>query len=187
MTQGMFNFAFEIMDDFTGNYGHIKDTLAVRAFDTDHLDMSDPLLAANIEPDSSVSIYDFENLKIIPNLFGRFSAHEPLFVYFEVYNLKKFADGESHCNVEIILGPVQNQTGSLAKFASGVGSIFGFTATRQSEVSITNEYFGDSDTQHIYNAFKLTRAKPGDYKLKVRITDMNDNVTVEKETTLNIY
>ena len=187
MTQGMFNFAFEIMDEFTGNYGHIKDTLAVRAFDTDHLNMSDLLLAANIEPDSSVSIYDFENLKIIPNLFGRFSAHEPLFVYFEIYNLRKIADGESHCNVEIILSPVQNQTSSLAKFASGVGSIFGFTAAKQGKVSITNEYYGESDTQHIYNAFQLTRARPGDYKLIVRVTDVNSGATVEKETTLNIY
>ncbi len=187
MAPGTFNIAFEIMDEFTGNYGHIKDTLAVRAFDRSHLDMSDLLLATNIEPDSSVSIYDFENIKIIPNLFGRFSAHEPLFVYFEIYNLRKVEDGESHCNVEIILSPVQNQKGSLTKFTSGVGSIFGFTAAKQSEVSITNEYFGNSDTQHIYNAFQLTNAKPGDYKLKVRLTDVNGGATVEKETTLNIY
>jgi len=188
LASGTHNIAFELLDEYTQNYGRVRDQLDVRSFDKSHIEISDLLLANDIvEDDSSLSVYHFNNLRIIPNLFRTFSLHDPIFIYFEIYNLQKNEDGLTRFNIETILSTVEGHKSSLSKFASSIGKILGLTESKKGDVGTTYEYYGDSKTQRIYSAFQFADAKPGDYKLKVKIMDIYDNASVEKEVALRVF
>ena len=90
-------------------------------------------------------------------------------------------------NIETILSTVEGHKSSLSKFASSIGKILGLTESKKVDVGTTYEYYGDSKTQRIYSAFQFADAKPGEYKLKVKIIDIYGNASVEKEVALRVF
>ncbi|MFQ5753804.1 MAG: GWxTD domain-containing protein, partial [bacterium] len=186
LTPGRYHIALELVDEKSGNVGRYRDELIVRAFDQSGLDMSDVLIAVKIENNAQLPVYSMGNLKVIPSLFHTFKPIQPIFVYFEIYNLQLNEDAGSHYRVETRLRPVKKNKPALAKFASGVGQLFGFKKSQQTEVSTSFEYFGNSSTERVHSAVQLADAKPGSYLLTIRSTDMNSGNSIEKDITFAI-
>lgn len=182
---GTYHLGLELIDENSGNIGTGRDELTVRTFDENHLDMSDLILATNIQTNTSIPIYNIDSLNIIPNLFHTFTPHQPIFVYFEIYNLKLNEDNLSHYKIETILYPIKDKKGAVTKFASSVGKIFGFNS-KNPEVSTSYEYFGKSKMELIHSSVQIADAKPGKYLLILRTKDINSGNFVENDVTFKI-
>jgi len=180
-----YRIAFELMDESSGNIGKFRRELNVRNFDPNRLEISDLMLADNIQTDSS-SINKNANLRILPNLFRKFEPGQSIFVYFESYNLRLNDDGFSHYTVEMILQPVKGKKNGITKFAASVGGLFGLGNSKQTEVSTLYEYQGNSTMEPTYSSVRLADTKPGEYILEIRVKDLNSNRTVENNIKFGI-
>ena len=118
-----YKIALELVDESSGNMGKFRRELNVRNFDPTRLEISDLLLADDIQTDSS-SLNKNANLEILPNFSREFRSGQALFVYFESYNLKLDEGGLSHYTVETVLRPVKSKKSSIAKFASRISGLF---------------------------------------------------------------
>jgi len=187
LASGPCNIVLELLDQYTQNYGHVREQLVTRNFDKSKIEMSDIVLAEDIiEDDSSNSPYRFNNLRIIPNLFRTFRSDDPIFIYFEIYNLRQNHEGETRFNIETTLDILDAHESTITKFASSIGKILGLTESKQGNVGTTHEYYGDSQTQHIYYAIRFSDTAAGEYQLKIKIIDIYSDTSVEKEVVLRI-
>ncbi|MCH8871180.1 tetratricopeptide repeat protein [candidate division KSB1 bacterium] len=180
-----YKISLELVDESSGNIGKFRRELNVRNFDPNRLEISDLMLADNIQADSS-SQDENANLKILPNLFRRFAPGQSIFVYFESYNLDLDEGGFSHYTVETILRSVKSQKNTFAKFAASVGGLFGLGNAKQTEVSTLYEYQGNSTMEPTHSSVRLADTKPGQYILVIRVKDIQSNKTVEKSITFEI-
>ena len=180
-----YKIALELVDESSGNMGKFRQELNVRNFDPIRLEISDLLLADNIQTDSS-SLNKNAKLKILPNLFHKFRSGQALFVYFESYNLDLDEGGFSHYTVETVLRPIKSKRSSIAKLASSLGGLFGLSNSKQTEVSVLYEYQGNSTTEPTHSSLRLADTKPGQYVLVIRVKDINGGQTVENSVTFEI-
>jgi len=180
-----YKIALELVDESSGNMGKFRRELNVRNFDPTRLEISDLLLADDIQTDSS-SLNKNANLEILPNFSREFRSGQALFVYFEFYNLKLDEGGLSHYTVETVLRPIKSKRSSIAKLASSIGGLFGLSNSKQTEVSILYEYQGDSMTEPKYSSLRLADTKPGQYVLVIRVKDINGGQSVENSVTFEI-
>ena len=77
----------EVRDRGTGSIGTFREFREFRTADS-LLAMSDLLLASEIEPKSAFP-EGREDLRVTPNPIHTFGTSEPVFIYLEIYNLKK--------------------------------------------------------------------------------------------------
>lgn len=77
----------EVQDHNTGSIGTLRELLVFQETDS-LLAMSDLLLASGIEPKSAFP-EGREDLRVTPNPLHTYGRSEPVFIYLEIYNLKK--------------------------------------------------------------------------------------------------
>ncbi|MFQ5823672.1 MAG: GWxTD domain-containing protein [bacterium] len=178
---GKYRFCLELEDENSGNVGIFREQINIRPFRQKRLDMSDLLLACKIETNLSFPVYNIGNLNIIPSLFHTFTPNQPVFVYFEIYNLSLDENNLSHYQVESILQPLKSDKSTLANLASRVGRIFGLGKTKVTQVSTSYRYIGNLKMERHHSSIQLANAISGKYMLTIRITDLNSGQKVEND------
>jgi len=144
--------------------------------DTASLALSSLLLAYDISFKTASEKRSRENLDIIPNPSLRFSKKEPLFVYYEIYNLMKDSSGRTRYTVVFNI----KQKGGGKRTA---GNIFGVLGkTKPYTVSVKNTYSGKWAKESNFLSFDVSRAAKGDYTLEIVVYDTIANIQ-KKETT----
>ncbi len=176
---GRYHFALELVDETSRNVGIVRDTLTVRSFAGDSLQLSDILLASAIQPDSARPVYALGGMAVVPNLFGVFAVDQPLYVYFEVYNLTQTEGGLTRYRVEQLVRPAGRRGKALTRLLSGLGSIFGRGNQNRGEIATSYEYVGGDAAATHYNSIQLGNARSGKYELVVRVTDLVGGQSVE--------
>lgn len=151
----------------------------VPAFSRSELQMSDVMLAYLVEeadgqqPGRAMR----DGLSIHAAPWGVFGTDQPLYLYFETYNLSAAPDGRTDYEVEAQLRP-KDEGGGIGGFLRrlfgggepGVATSFPVQGNRT------------DDTQYLI--LDTEGQAPGLYTLTVRIRDRISGATVEKETTL---
>lgn len=162
--------AFEIIrkKDHGVSSNHLL--FGVKKFNLKTPDISDILLAYNIkENDSLSSPVKRRNYSIYPNPTGIFSPRIPLYIYYEVYNLKTDSSGFS--NFEQSLTITKKETHSqVADAVNSVISIFGL-GRHDKKVIITTGYRTLGKNPGIYFQLDMSPYPPGKYELKINIKD----------------
>jgi GWxTD domain-containing protein len=186
LAPGAYHLALELADENSGNVGTYRAEITVRGFDRRQLEMSDLLLASDIQTNSSIPVYNIDHVNVIPSLFRTFTPSQPVFIYFEIYNLKLNEDNLSHYRVETTIRPMTDKKSPITRFASSLGKVFGFSNSKNSEVSTSYEYFGNSTMERIHHSVQISDAKSGKYMLIIRTEDFNSGKAVEKEVIFEI-
>jgi GWxTD domain-containing protein len=178
------NFAFEIErnKDKGISSNHFK--LAVRHFSNTNLDMSDIVLANEID-ESNTNRYSLsrENISLLPNPVSIFSDKNKIFVYYEIYNLTP--DSNGICNVEQQLTIREKDEGSsISKALNSFLNIFSLGKDEQ-QVTLTSQYQFNNKNPQVYFQLDMNRYEPGNYLLTVKI---KDNITgKESEKDVNLF
>ncbi len=121
-------------------------------------------LAYDISCKDSSGLRDREHLKIIPNPSGIFGLSEPFFVYYEIYNLRFDSYGRTMYSLEFSLAAGQEKN-----FFRKMGRLFGGRSGRM--ISTAVKQSGAESTVKEYMNFDLSKAGPGVYTLRLKVTD----------------
>ena len=156
-------------------------TIEVPDFSNQQLAISDLLLAYHIEEAENgkpVAATDIVrgDLSITPAPWSVFSVKQPIYLYFEVYNLSRGKEGQSAYEVEAILKPKDTSTGITRAFRKLFGGKKG--------VSVRFEGGGMKTEDAQYLILDATGQQPGIYTLILRVTDKQTGRTVEKHRDL---
>ena len=154
----------------------------VHDFSGERLMMSDILLAYRIEEvDDNTRIGNADilrnNLSIQPAPWTVFGTDQPIYIYFEVYNLEIGSDGTARYEVEAVLTPKETGNG----FSRAVRNLFGGGGRGVSTgVPITVQATEDGQ----YLILDAENQESGLYTLTVKIKDENSGRDVEMKRDL---
>ena len=179
---GQYQLIFEIHDLESKKHTSIRSEIDIKPFDNDELALSNIQMAFKIEQDSTSSYYyTRDDLKILPNPFYRFSTGEPVFIYYEIYNLKKNESGLTSYNVEYTISPDKSNINLIEKIFQRL-NLFKVSG----EITTSYQIEGDSETEYQYRQIGLGSFSPGDYLLTLRITDLNANKTTNEKVQFKL-
>ncbi|QXD14698.1 tetratricopeptide repeat protein [Rhodocaloribacter litoris] len=147
------------------------------------LQLSDVMLAYRVEeaPDGKPVLPSDvvrHGLSIQAAPWSVFSHRQPIYLYFEVYNLTQAGDGTTHYEIEAVLRP-KDTSGGLGKLVKG---LFG-GGDKGVSVSLPGE--GRTPDEHHYLILDASNQEPGRlYTLHLRVRDQVSGKSVEKEMDL---
>ncbi|MCH8296175.1 hypothetical protein IH992_34280 [Candidatus Poribacteria bacterium] len=116
LDEGEHNLAVELVDPASGNTGTFRGTLIVESFTGEDLQISDILIAENIRLTQPEALPSRDNLDILANPYHRFAQKQPVYFYFEIYNLFSANEqDQSRYRIEYSLYPVEEKKGILSR------------------------------------------------------------------------
>lgn len=151
----------------------------VSAFDGKRLNLSDIILAYDIHPSTAdSSVFDRKDgLTVVPNPSKVYDLNKPVFLYYEIYNLTR-RDGKTSFEVE-------NKLTLMKKKKSGLGKLFGGGGKKKS-LSIQDTRTGNETNSVEFATFDVSKLDAGEYRLTVRVKDLNSQQEQEKSIDLTL-
>ncbi|MFQ5649333.1 MAG: tetratricopeptide repeat protein [bacterium] len=152
----------------------------VPAYDHKMLSLSDLLPASALGAPEGQSSVKKGEWSLVPNPAKTFDPAQPVYLYYEVYNLSKNSDGETTFEIE-------NEIVLEKKKKGGLGKVFGFLGGgKKQRVSIKDKrQGGDSDAVELMS-FDVSNLDEGEYVLRVKLTDLVASKSVEKSVRLSL-
>jgi hypothetical protein len=184
------NFAFEIVRNFDSGTFSDHGKLKIKRFTADYLQISDIILAFHIDehnPTAKSSLVR-RNIGILPNPTHVFSKDRNLYIYFEIYNvfLNSIGIGRFQQHIELRRTDEWSQRKSLLrKFFGSVKKILGMRGY-QDRVVISSEVETTDPFTQIYFQLDISAYGPGNYTLRISITDSFTNNSVFAETSFSL-
>ncbi len=156
-------------------------SIDVPDFRQDQLQASDLMLAYGIEEnsrtDSEGGVLQRAGFSIAPAPWNVFSHRQPIYLFFEIYQLTLDENGATRYEMEARLAPRNNAKG-VARF---VKNLFG---GRGGGVSVSVPGTGSSPDETNYLILDATNQAPGLYTLALRVRDLATGKSVERTTDL---
>ena len=160
-----YHVAFFVRQPITNRLGGWKDEVRIPRFDESTLAMSSLVLASSITPNTEAGLFTRNGLRIIPVPAKRFARQQPVYVYFEVYNLATDGEGKASFQVEYTTLLRKEKKSNTKK----VFSILGSKSKPATTLSIEREATGTTATEYL--ALDLNKAGTGEFRLSVKIKD----------------
>jgi GWxTD domain-containing protein len=173
LAPGVYRLTVAAKDVIGGNTTTWEQRLDVPRFDDDQLAMSSLVLADTIEKLATTNIGTGQFViganKVRPRVNGKFRRDEPLYFYLQLYNFK--ADDLTHKpDGEIQYEVVKNGTNEkVLEFSEDLTTLTGGAAQLLLEKKLP-----------------LVNFTPGDYTLKIKITDKMRNETLSPTATFTV-
>lgn len=176
----------EVSVEFETASGHTvgvqRREVDVPRFDTDELAVSDIMLAYHVEevPDGKPlkpSDIVRDGLSIMPAPWTVFSHKQPIYLYFEVYNLTHGENDLTNYEIEAVLAP-KDQSKGVSKLVKG---IFG---GGKKGVSVRLPGSGSASDEGNYLILDASNQKTGLYTLFLKVKDNVSGKEVERQEDL---
>ncbi|MCX6143314.1 MAG: GWxTD domain-containing protein, partial [Ignavibacteriales bacterium] len=147
-------------------------------FSGSSLNISNIELAYLIEPAKPGGKFNKGSLSVVPNPLGKCPLDHPLYLYFEVYNLAKDANGRTSYTIEYKLSSVQIKRPLLA-------SIFG--TRKKTSIAVPSERTGKEDWSPEHMTLDVSELEAGKYNLQVMMKDHITGKSVSRSVAVEIY
>jgi hypothetical protein len=147
-------------------------------FSGSSLNISDIELAYMIEPAKPGGGFTKGSLSVVPNPVGKCPLDHPLYLYFEIYNLAKDANGRTSYSIEYKLASVQINKSLLA-------SLFG--SRRKTSIAVPSERTGKENWSPEHMALDVSELEPGRYNVQVTLKDHVAGTSVSRSVAAEIY
>lgn len=172
--------ALQVRDVVSGKSQVYQQSLSIPDFsDTDMLMMSDIQLAFWIAPTEENGAFVKKGLKVVPLASKAFRMDQTAFVFFELYNLKTDAFGQTKYSVEYVF---QSQEKGIAPVRAlrGLGRMLKLRE-KSKEVTISYAQTGDQRDDVAYVELDLQGVEPGGQKVHIEVVDELTGEKVRKE------
>ncbi len=183
LSPGTYQMRVQIRDESSHKSQVYRQQVTLSSYEGDDLRLSDIQMAASIRQIKG-SKFDKHGLEVVPNPSLAYLPGRPVFIYYEVYNLKKDEFGRSKYRVSYELRSLQE--GNLAvRILTALGRLVG--VHRESEV-VTVEYAheGDKVDDYVYLELDLSNTEPGRQLVKITVMDDNSGQTSASTATFTI-
>ncbi len=138
-------------------------------FSSPELLMSSIVLAKVVEP-AERGRFVRNGWNVIPNPLRRFYLNEPVWLYFEVYNLTRDAEGRTRSRIEIRIREEKSRGGVARRLFKIARSLVGAGAGRS--ITVEAAFEGQSDQEAVTHQLDVSRMKPGRYIIEVHWHDL---------------
>jgi len=175
--------SFEIIREIDKAVGTDQKGLVIRNFNKNILEMSDIVLASDIQT-NNVKNYPLtrNSVTILPDPVKIFDKNQNTFLYYEVYNLEKNSKGFTNFRQNIILQKKEDK-GLLGKIFSPVLKSIGID-NEQKQVSLTSNYQTEDRNSQVYLQLDMSGYEPGNYVLIIKVKDNITGNETEQNTEL---
>ena len=165
---GTYRLSVQILDASSDKSQVYNREVILSAFGDDSLRLSDIEMAALIRP-SRGSKFAKGKIEVVPNPSLFYLSVQPVFVYYEVYNLEKDEFGRTKYRVSYELHSL-NRGNIAVRTLKAVGRLVGID--RKAEVvSVEYAHEGDKADEHGYLELNMSNTDPGRQLLIVKVSD----------------
>ncbi len=168
-------FSISIRDTLSDHIGIDSRGIRLKDFYTGKIEISDIVLARRIEKPLEKLRFRRDDLQIISNLDNRYFVGEPVWLYFEIYNLEKGSDGMTSYTIKQTVTKKRPEgVLALLKSAFGEGDL----------LEVETSYSGGSiySYENRILSVHLSELEPGDYTIAIEvIDDISGHSTRESE------
>ncbi|HCQ01019.1 MAG TPA: hypothetical protein DIT99_10105 [Candidatus Latescibacteria bacterium] len=176
---GRYQTAVAVRDSVSRRIGIYKAWLSVWNYDNETLNLSDIRLATDITPGARPGPFVRNGFKIIPNPSLQFKRTKPIHLYYELYNLTKDEDGRTAYRTDIEITMKRKDMNIVFRFFAALGRLIKSEEEEES-VLLSFEGAGNASDQPQYTAVDPTDSMPGDYTIRLTITDLHTGQAVVK-------
>jgi GWxTD domain-containing protein len=146
--------------------------LKINKFSSDRLDISNIVFAADVSNENLGDDYFERNgFFIKQKTNAKFSTNERLFIYFEIYNLKKDENGLTNFEQSITISEVTEEKFGLEKIFTSIAEIFGLVSNEK--ITLISNYKTLETDPKIYFQLDFSNYQPGNYIVTLKV---NDNI-----------
>ncbi|MCY3679971.1 MAG: GWxTD domain-containing protein [Gemmatimonadetes bacterium] len=168
LSPGQYLLGTQVRDPISRRVQVHKTYVAVSSFRGEALALSDLELAGQIvEVGEQVGKFQKGDLQVVPLPSKTFAKGQPVYLYYEVYNLSQDAFGQTRYRVEYRLKGVQG-TGLIR----GLGRLLSQTP-RADGVQISYEHTGTATSEPLYIALDVPENSKEQLEIEVVVTDLN--------------
>ena len=168
LSPGQYLLAAQVRDPISQKIQVHKTYVAVPSFRGEALALSDLELAGQIvEVDGQTGKFQKGDLQVVPLPSKTFAKAQPVYLYYEVYNLSRDAFGQTRYRVEYRLKGIQG-TGLIR----GLGRLLSQTPQADG-VQISYEHTGTSTSEPLYIALDVPENSKEQLEIEVLVTDLN--------------
>lgn len=176
---GTYRMEVQVKDRLSGRQGRYRQEVVIDNYDREFLQLSELQLAFSVVESDETGKFRKGGLRVIPIPTRTFGRDQGVFVYYEIYHLKKDEFGQSRYKVEYSIRP----KGVQGRKARGVISQLVRVLTgKKQELAVGYEQIGNSESEEVYMELDLKSTKPGQYILEIDVTDLNSGLTSNRET-----
>ena len=178
LSPGQYFLAAQVRDPISRKVQAHKTYVTVQSFRGEALALSDLELAGQIvEVGEQVGKFQKGDLQVVPLPSKTFAKAQPVYLYYEVYNLSRDAFGQTSYRVEYRLKGIQS-TGVIR----GLGRLLGQSPGADG-VQISYEHTGTATSEPLYIALDVPENSKEQLEIEVVVTDLNksDTPSVSKQ------
>lgn len=169
VSSGDYQVAIEYLNKASRQLGQWVNSLYVRDFTVDNLEMSDLILADDIRLKTNISNINRSKVSISPNFTYSFKTGQDLYLYYEIYNLILDQNQLSDYTVSYKISKLKEKQKGLSK----VFDLFKRDQPDKTIVETSYNYQGNRSRENNYRILQLKDYEPGNYELYVKVEDHN--------------
>ena len=173
-------FSISLKDTLSGHAGISSQKIGIRQFNTGQVEISDMILARRIDQPRRKLDFERDDLVITPNIERRYFISQPVWLYFELYNLAKGIDGKSSYLINLSVTEKRGKgIWHSLKGTLGIGS------TKQ----ISTVYTGGSikSNENRVLTIDVSQLDEGEYKIGLEIKDLISGQSAFASEEISIY
>ncbi len=183
---GEYLFTTLILDPVTGLRSSAEETVTLPSYAGSELMVSGILPAVRIAPAGAASPPRFVrgDLEVIPLPGRTVGTTQPLFIYFEIYNLVRDSVGATHYRVAYSVAESETGIDPLARITSRLLDVIGLGG-RRAMLSSDTETRGIQRDVNSWLEIDMSRLSFGIYDLIITVTDLNTGAEVCSNLTFS--
>ncbi|MFC1724205.1 GWxTD domain-containing protein [candidate division KSB1 bacterium] len=144
-------------------------------YNIDRLCLSDMQFSINIKEAQTGAKYVRNGLSITPYPFFEVSHSNPLFIYYEIYNLKPDRNGKTKYDITYEIRLLEDKESFWKKLFKGKGL--------KESISFGKKETGNKINTFDYTSFDMSKLRIGKYELKAKVKDIVSGKEVQKTDT----
>lgn len=147
----------------------------------DKLSCSTLKLAFDISKVVETKFQNRRSLDIVPNPTGRFDKKDPIYIYYEIYNLSFDQNAQTQYSVNFTLREL-DRDGNVFDRITGI-----FSDGQPYRVTVESELSGTTGIVTDFISFDMSRARTGQYDLTLEIRDLISNEKTITSRRIELY
>lgn len=176
---GKFRSAVEVRDTASQRVGIFEQPFTVPDYRGSGLMVSDIKLALSVQATGGSGPFTRRGFHIEPNPARLYQRPEPVYFYYELYNLTLNPQGHTSYRTELEITAKERQANIIWRLLSSLGKLVNRSDTDQTIV-MTFQDEGSETTAPRYTSIGLEDTPAGDYTVKLTVTDLLSNQSVSK-------
>ena len=183
LPSGLYQMSVQIRDESSHKSQVYRQQVTLPSYEGEGLKMSDIQMAASIRRKAGTK-FSKRGLEVVPNPSLAYLPGQPVFVYYEVYNLKRDEFGGTKYRVTYELHSTEQ--GNLAvRVLNALGRMVGKQENAQTVV-VEYEHVGNQTNDYVYLELDMSSTRPGRQLLTVTVKDVFDDNYIRAAKTFII-